>query len=358
MLPAPPSFAALFALTVVRWCGALALAGLAAGCAMGGPAGRDTVLPAVPTLQPQVVAPGVYLLPGVADEADPANGGRVGNVAFVVGPQGVLVVDAGTSFAHGQAVLAAVARVTPLPVKLVVLTHVKQEVVFGAAAFQQQGIAVAMHEAAARLMAARCETCLKNLKRLLGDAAMAGTRVVRPDRLLVGGEDVGALIGRPLTVLYAGHTSGPGDIALLDAASGLLFTGAMLDVASVPDIQDARLAAWQDQLSQWQARAARGELRRVLPTHGPLADAAPALAVQQAYLAALQRRVRELLAADSALSDVAEAADLPEYAGWARYASVHRRNAAMLFVRLEAEALNAAAAAPNGPDESSPGVRP
>lgn len=319
------------------WRGWLAGLGvlLAAACASTGPAGGDNLLP-------RAVAPGVYVLPGEPGDADPANAGRVGNTGFVVGPGGVLVVDSGTSAAQGQALLAAVRRVTPQPVRGLLLTHVRQEVVFGAAAFQQAGVPVFMHPEAALLMAARCGNCLKSLQRLLGDEAMAGTRVVKPDRLLAADGAGLPDIGRPLQVLHFGHASGPGDVALLDTTTGTLFAGGLADVGSVPDVQDGRLPAWQAALGQLAARP----LRQLVPGRGPVQAAGPALAAMAAYLQALQAQVRGFLAADRPLSEVADAAELPAYAGWARYATVQRRNAAVLFVRFEAEAL--AGSTPSG----------
>ena len=68
--------------------------------------------------RPLQVADGVYMLRGAAGEIGPENGGRVGNAGFIVGPNGVLVVDSGVSRNQGAALLAAIARVTDQPVKL------------------------------------------------------------------------------------------------------------------------------------------------------------------------------------------------------------------------------------------------
>src|SRR5512144_277746 len=58
--------------------------------------------------EPVSVAPGVYALMGRGGVVTPENLGRVANVAFVVGPRGVVVVDSGVSLRQGQAIIAAV----------------------------------------------------------------------------------------------------------------------------------------------------------------------------------------------------------------------------------------------------------
>ena len=109
------------------------------------------------------------MLAGLGGQPSPANLGRTGNAGFIVGSRGVMVVETGSSHLHGQALLAAVAQVTPLPVRLVLVTHVRQEVLFGASAFQARGVPVHMQRHAAALMAARCATCLKTLRADLGE---------------------------------------------------------------------------------------------------------------------------------------------------------------------------------------------
>ena len=57
------------------------------------------------------------------------------------------------------------------------------------------------------------------------------------------------------------------------------------------------------------------------------------------YLAQLQARVLELLRAGAALSEVPDAAVLPEFARWDQYETIHRRNASILFVRFERDQM-------------------
>ncbi|NIO41779.1 MAG: MBL fold metallo-hydrolase, partial [Burkholderiales bacterium] len=81
------------------------------------------------------VADNVYALVGSADEVTTENRGRVANAGFIVGPSGVIVIDTGISYRHGNQLLDAIHEVTARPVKLVILTHAVKEFVFGAAAF-------------------------------------------------------------------------------------------------------------------------------------------------------------------------------------------------------------------------------
>jgi glyoxylase-like metal-dependent hydrolase (beta-lactamase superfamily II) len=279
------------------------------------------------------VGPGVYAFIGSGGAASAGNLGRIGNAGFVVGERAVVAIDTGTSYAHGQALLAGIAAVTDKPVRLALVTHTRPEFLFGGTAFRERGIPVAMHARCAHLMASRCETCLKTLRQQVGDVPMRGTEMYRPDRTFEASHAVEGF-GRPLRVLYFGHSSGPGDIAVHDQRSGVVFAGGLLDNRRIPDIQDGDLAGWRRALHELRALKPAA----LVPGHGPAGPVAMVDAVER-YLEQLETRVKALLAEGASLLDVPDAADLPEFADWDQYDLVHRRNAAVAFIRFERELL-------------------
>lgn len=281
----------------------------------------------------QEVGDGVYLLRGVPGEVDADTLGRVGNAGFIVGESGVIAIDTGVSYRHGVALLKAIRRVTALPIRLALVTQTHQEFLFGAAAYREQGIPIHMHRQAAGLMASRCSNCLKTLKRVLGEDAMRGTVMFTPDQVFDEAQLL-TQIGRPVRVLYFGHSSGPGDIAVLDTRSGVLFAGGLVDHLRIPDIQDGELPAWHAALKALQSLS----LRTVVPGHGPQTTPDSIQTVQR-YLTQLEGRVLELLRSGAALSDVPDSAVLPEFKDWDQYDIIHRRNASVLFVRMEREQM-------------------
>jgi glyoxylase-like metal-dependent hydrolase (beta-lactamase superfamily II) len=283
---------------------------------------------------PIEIAPGVYMLRGASGEPAAGNRGRIGNTGFIVGARGVLAIDTGTSYRAGRALLEAIARVTDKPVLLALVTHARQEFIFGAAAFRERGIPIAMQREAARLMASRCDACLQNLRALLGAQEMRGTALLEPDQLLDGARELDALIGRAVRVLYFGTSSGPGDVAVLDVPSGTLFAGGLLDAMRIPDVQDSDLAGWKRAL---QALHGLGP-KTIVPGHGPAAAGNLIYTVER-YLTQLESRVRELLRANAPLSAVPDAVQLPEFRHWDQYDTIHRRNASIVFLRLEREAF-------------------
>jgi glyoxylase-like metal-dependent hydrolase (beta-lactamase superfamily II) len=276
-----------------------------------------------------MVAEGVYAVLGTGGEVRRENGGRTANLAFVVGPDGVVVVDTGISYREGEDIIAAVKRISNRPIRLAVLTRPSQEAIFGAAAFQARGIPVLAHRRSAELMAARCETCLTNLRSTLGEEAMAATRVVKPDRLIDGDETLD-LIGRPLRLIAPPWSSAPGAVAVFDEWSSTLIAGGMVTINRIPDMRDANPKAWGAALAQLEST----RCKRLVPGFGPIGNCADIAAFAR-YLAALENRVEALLKDGIGLSEVRDRSGLPEFARWDQYETLHPQNANRTFLRLE-----------------------
>jgi glyoxylase-like metal-dependent hydrolase (beta-lactamase superfamily II) len=273
------------------------------------------------------------MVQGAAGEVDTKNLGRIGNTGFIVGDTGVLAIDTGTSYRHGLVLLDLIRRVTDKPVRLALITHTRPEFLFGAAAYQAQGIATDMHSKAADLMRSRCERCLKRLQKLLGADEMQATVIIKPDHEFEQSYVI-QTIGRNVRVLFYGHSSGPGDVALLDEQTGVLFAGGLLDNLRIPDVQDSDLAGWTGALQQLRELP----IKAIVPGHGALGSAALIDDVDR-YLAQLKARLLKLLQSGTSLLELPDAAALPEFAHWDQYETIHQSNASILFVRLEREQL-------------------
>lgn len=274
---------------------------------------------------------GVYVLPGSTNEASPANHGEVGNAGFIVGPRGTVVINTGASFHHGRRILETAETVGGKPVVVAIITQPLQEFIMGSAAFAERGIPLLAHEAAARLIADRCETCLRNLTRLLGEDAMRGTRVVVPTRTLPGSTDIDDG-GRRLRLLHHGWGSTPGDLAIYDPSTATLFAGALVSSGRIPELRDADADGWLNALQA----LARLPLRTVVPGYGPPA-ARDAIAQVRHYIELTGTRVRALQQGGASLYEAVKAADVTEFATWDLYAVLHPRNAQKLYLHYEAD---------------------
>lgn len=249
-------------------------------------------------LAPRQIAPGVYVLIGLTEDFSRANGGNIVNTGFIIGTTGVVVVDSGPSKRYGEQLLAAIAHITPLPVVLVINTHHHPDHFLGNQAFHSDAVA-ALPETRQGIET-EGPAFNENMYRLNGDW-MRDTEVAVPARTLAPGKlDAG---GRSLEVLaLEGHTGA--DLAVFDHESGTLFAGDLVFYERAPTTPHADIARW---LASLDALAAL-PFKILVPGHGPVTrDDAP-LRQTRAYLAWLEKTLRE--AAEAGL-DMAEVLALP-----------------------------------------------
>ena len=278
---------------------------------------------------PIAVAEGVYVFPSRSEEISPSNAGVVGNTGFIRGRDGVVVIDTGPSYRRGQAILGAIASVTDKPVVRVVVTHALQEFLFGNGAFAERAIPIVARSETVQLMRERCATCLANLRRILGDTAMAGTELVLPDRPIDTDQSIDG-VGRDVALLHFGWGATPGDLVVLDRATGVAFAGALVSVRRVPSTHDARLEGWLAALEKLAALGAT----TLVPAYGAVAGP-EAIEYTARYLRALDERVRAVYADGISLLDAQQACELPEYRDWALYRPVHGENVQRRYLEIE-----------------------
>jgi glyoxylase-like metal-dependent hydrolase (beta-lactamase superfamily II) len=289
---------------------------------------------AAPFPEPLDLGQGVHVFLGAREEASRENAGHIANQGFIVAADGVIVIDSGLSAAFAQHMLRAIRARTGKPLALVILTWPMDDAIFGASVFQQHGTPVLAHEAAARLIAERCQRCLESRTAALGAELMAGTRVPRPDRVFRGSQSM-AVAGRRLELLDESGAASPGSIAIWDRESGVLFAGGLASFGRIPETRDGTLAAWGRalrRLSDFPARA-------VIPAHGWVGSPTD-LGTVAAYIEALERRTRQAYAAGASLLDAPRTVAVDEYRGWALYDSVHPRNVHHAYLELERRELN------------------
>lgn len=284
-------------------------------------------------LQPTPVAPNVWAFVGRTEDFSRSNGGNIVNTGFIVGQDGVVVIDTGPSKRYGEQMRAAIARISPQPVALAILTHHHPDHFLGNQAFapERLGALPATRDG----IASDGNTFAENLYRLSGDW-MKGTEVVVPGRTLAAGSL--EIAGRRLRLIALdGHTGA--DLAVYDESSGVLFAGDLVFNDRAPTTPHADIAHWLAALDRLEAIVGEPGFRALVPGHGQIArDAAP-IRRTRAWLTWLQRSLREAAEAGLDLNEVLARPLPPEFAELPVAASEYRRSAGQLFPAAERAAL-------------------
>ena len=287
-------------------------------------------------LRPQQIAPEVYAVIGATEDFDTKNGGNIVNTAFIVGSDGVVVIDSGPSLRYGQQLRQAIAQVTDKPVALVINTHHHPDHFLGNQAFADVAIGALAETRTA--IGAEGNAFAENLYRMSG-SWMKGTEVLAPNRTLSAGAL--AVAGRRLRLLaFDGHTGA--DLAIFDEASGVLFAGDLVFNQRAPTTPHADIAHWLQSLTALEKITGERGFRVLLPGHGqPASDAAP-IRQTRAWLQWLAARMNEAARAGLEMNEVLALPLPPQFANMPMAVEEYRRSVGHLFPAAENAALGAA----------------
>lgn len=279
-------------------------------------------------LEPRRIAENTWLLEGSTENFAMSNGGDIVNVAFIVTEAGVVLIDTGISRRYGEALRAAIGRVTERPIVLVINTHHHPDHVFGNQAFGD--VPIASLARTRELLAEQGAAFADNLYRLLGDW-MRGTEVLLPGETLEPG--VREIGGHRLRMLaFSGHTGA--DLAILDETTGVLFAADLVFYQrALTTPQTPGLQVWLDDL----AALEKLPYALLVPGHGPVASGREPFAQMRDYLGWLDGLLRDSAAAGLDMNEVMSA-PIPE-----RFAAISQsrfeliRTVTHLYSKYEAQ---------------------
>lgn len=280
-------------------------------------------------LEPRPIASGVYVVEGKNEDFDRDNGGDIANVGVLIGPAGVVLIDAGPSLRYGEALRAALARLSEAPVVAILLTHAHPDHFLGAGAFPEAPL-FALPGAAAHL-AAHGEALTENMYRLLG-GWMRGTSVrAVTTPLSPGPAEFG---GRKLDLLaLRGHHGD--DLAVVDRESQTLFAGDLVFFGRAPTTPDADLGPWLTSLD------ALAELRAriVVPGHGPAHPDGAGIDSTRSYLRWLDHALEKAAAHGQGPTEIWDMEPPTGLSGLAVARAELRRSVMHLYSAYEAASL-------------------
>jgi quinoprotein relay system zinc metallohydrolase 2 len=290
------------------------------------PAARSQPLPVTE------VGPGVFAHIGDIALMTHENDGAIANVGFVVGDDAVAVIDTGGSVHEGSRLLAAIRSRTDKPIRYVINTHLHPDHVFGNAAFAAEDTTFVGHKNLPRGLSARGPFYIDAFRRIMGDEAMTGVKIVAPT-LLVTDELRLDLGGRALLLKAWPTAHTDNDLTVQDETTGILFAGDLAFVQHVPVVDGSLrgFLAATNALSHMSAA-------KVVPGHGAIiGDWPAALEPQRRYLEHLRDDIRALIARGATIDIAAQTAGQSEKPYWELFEDYNARNATASFAELEWE---------------------
>jgi len=292
-----------------------------------GPAVRD--YPAVK------VADGAYVIHGPLGHPSVENQGFMNNPGFIVGKDGVVVIDPGSSVQSGEMVMRQIRKVTDLPVVALIDTHVHGDHWLANHAFHQINPKIPTYghpKMIEKVEQGEGDSWIALLKRLT-EGATDGTGIYAPNLAVRHGDEV-ELAGIKFQFLYGEKAHSDTDLMVFIPEKSLMFLG-----DNVMNNRFGRMdnGTFKGNIAAIEMAMASGATVFV-PGHGPTGNIAVPQAFQR-YLSILREEVAKYL--DEGLSDfemkpkVVEA--LAEFKDWVDFNAEVGRHISVAYLEVEAE---------------------
>lgn len=280
----------------------------------------------------QRVADDAWFVQGEAALGSPANRNFISNAGFVVTPAGVVVIDALGSPALGDALIASIRRITPQPIRWVIVTHYHADHVYGLQAFKAVGAEIIAQRrgleylnsdtARLRLVASREE---------LAPWVDAQTRLVPADRWL-DADTVLELGGERFHIHHVGPAHTAEDLVIHAERAGVMFAGDLVFRGRIPFVGGADSRQWIASLGRlidWRPRT-------VVPGHGPVSTEPLAdLALTRDYLTYLRQTMAEAAEQLEPFEEAYAKADWSRFEHLPLFRAANRMNAYNTYLLLE-----------------------
>jgi len=198
---------------------------------------------------------------------DDAKGNAGANAGFVIGDDGVLVIDTFENEAAAKQLLAEIRKLTTLPIKFVVNTHYHLDHVAGNAVFEQAGaVVMAQRNVFHWIHTENLKFFGKNIKPEQ-KAMVEGLAVPK----VLYDSDLDVLLGsREILVhVFPGHTGGDSVVMIPDAK--VVFCGDLFWRKTLPNLIDASTEQWMETLDSLQTPVPSAAVVYV-PGHGDPGD--------------------------------------------------------------------------------------
>jgi glyoxylase-like metal-dependent hydrolase (beta-lactamase superfamily II) len=241
------------------------------------------------------------------------------NAGIIITNDGVLLVDTGNEPSDARAILAVVKKLTPQPVKYIVLTEPHPDHYTGSWLFSPPATIITHTPGIASMKEVRTKSDVPRIKRMMSDPvqgpALDGYKLVVPQREFTGDKETLQVGERTIELLYLKNVHSEADIAVWLPKEKVLFSAgaAVVDQFNVyrpfVNVPDTLVALRK-------LKALKPEY--VIPAHGVAGVPATARFLDEAeqFYGLLLDRVGKMVKDGKTLPQIKAELRMPEYSNW------------------------------------------
>jgi glyoxylase-like metal-dependent hydrolase (beta-lactamase superfamily II) len=283
---------------------------------------------------PQKVSASAWFVQGETALGSQANRNFISNAGFVVTPAGVVVIDALGSPELARELLAAIHRITPLPVTHVILTHYHADHIYGLQEFKKAGAKIIANRHGLEYM--NSETAANRLVASRADLAPwvnADTHLVPADQWLDGAFDL-VVGGVHFLIRPVGPAHTPEDQVVFVPSERVLFAGDVVFRGRVPYVGQADSRHWITALDE----LLKLDPLVLVPGHGPKSTTAREdLQLTRDYLVYLRESMRQAAVDMTPFEEAYAKTDWSRFEHLPLFKAANRMNAYNTYLLMESQ---------------------
>ncbi|MDP1785165.1 MAG: MBL fold metallo-hydrolase [Sulfuricurvum sp.] len=280
-------------------------------------------------LNPQRITPEVTCFFGEPEVMNKSNNGNMVNTCYINTKKSYVVIDSGSSYLYAKSAYKAMQKIKPLPVELVINTHVHDDHWLGNGFFAQKGVMVLgsvdfVHNAIID-SPSRIQTHISP-EAYVGTIPTLPTETISSDKTLKIGEQELKLH------LMEKKAHSAKDLVVFLPKSRTLFAGDLVFNDRVPSLVGGDINGWIDALDDLKKLNAT----TIIGGHGFRTDK-KAAEMTRNYLTEMRTEIRAAIGEGLGIDETIKKVQMPAYQSLKMYDTLHRGNVEASYRMLEWE---------------------
>ncbi|RUM32173.1 MAG: MBL fold metallo-hydrolase [Aquifex sp.] len=209
----------------------------------------------------------VYGVFGVYEQVSYKNRGFISNAYFYVADDGVIVIDALSSYKLGKEIIETIKAITDKPIRFLVITHYHTDHFYGIKAFREVGAEIIAHEYAFEYLSNPSSYNFFLARKKLLKEHLDKTQLLPPTIALTGEINLYLKVGeeyRRFEVKHLCRAHTHGDIVVFIPEEKILFSGDIVFDGRLPFLGSGNSKSWITCLEE----ILKMEPKILLPGHG------------------------------------------------------------------------------------------
>jgi glyoxylase-like metal-dependent hydrolase (beta-lactamase superfamily II) len=280
-------------------------------------------------LKPERITSDVTCFFGAPEVMNKTNNGNIVNSCYIDAGEGYIVVDTGPSYAYAESAYNAMQRIKPLPVKLVINTHIHDDHWLGNGFFTQSGVSVVGSDDFLHNVNVHEATRMQNT---ISPAAYEGTVSTLPTEIIsestrkkVGNQDVELKI-----ISRTAHTAK--DLVVYLPKSGVLFAGDLVFNDRLPSVKGGNINGWITTLEELESMGAL----HVIGGHGRNTEKNSSKMTHE-YLSQMRSEIHSAIESGLGIDETIKKVQMVEYRKYKLYDAMQSGNVEASYRVLEWE---------------------